>query len=66
MIRSPLNKLAIVAGALSMLLGAIVLVGWYWLHRDRLEDLVGERTQDLQQPNAELDQEKGDVRAERA
>ena len=29
MIRSPLNKLAILAGALSMLLGAIVLVGWY-------------------------------------
>lgn len=29
MIRSPLNKLAIFAGALSMLLGAIVLVGWY-------------------------------------
>jgi hypothetical protein len=29
MIRSPLNKLAILAGAMSMLLGAIVLVGWY-------------------------------------
>jgi signal transduction histidine kinase/DNA-binding response OmpR family regulator/HPt (histidine-containing phosphotransfer) domain-containing protein len=29
MIRSPLNKLAVAAGALSMLLGAIVLVGWY-------------------------------------
>jgi signal transduction histidine kinase/DNA-binding response OmpR family regulator/HPt (histidine-containing phosphotransfer) domain-containing protein len=29
MIRSPLNKLAILAGAFSMLLGAIVLAGWY-------------------------------------
>ena len=26
---SPLTKLAVLAGALSMLLGAIVLVGWY-------------------------------------
>ena len=29
MIRSPLNKLAVVAGIFSLLLGAIVLVGWY-------------------------------------